>query len=212
MGVAKIDGLQALANVIAGAVPALAGKITVQQAVDATNAAWPNLAIIAPRLQFEPYQRAMRDDLGGGRVVFQYGYDEGPIQLRLETATVRERATLEDAITALARQDHPGVIVVPLAGTTYGTWAAAFELEDVQWRDERAQERIYESIITLNAEIPALAIISPVPQIDRLVLGITEDMVTAYDATTFATKPPPAGVELALVNADGSISPYNLNP
>ncbi len=202
--VVKLTALQALATALATAIPALAGKIIVQQAPSNVDETFPNLTIIlAGKMTYEPHQRLLQADLGSNVVVYNVGSHSGPLQLRLVATSLKERATLEDAIERLAtsREGGPGVIVVPVTDSDAVPWVAAFEYEDSQWMDQRALEREYESVMTFNAIVPALTTTTEY-EIDTLILGLTQDMTTAFTPSTFA---PPA-VELVSINADGSIS------
>jgi len=205
--VVKLDALNALAAAIAAAVPALVGKITIQQEPPATIEAFPSLAIIFPgRPQFAPADRALHQDLGGNVVVWNVGAFEGPLQMRLTTTNKLDRAQLEQQLVdyAMAREGAPGVIVVPVVSASVINWVAAFELEDSgTWMDQRAFEREYDSVLTFNAVIPALVTQSPVYQIDKLVLGLTSDFTTQFTPSTFA----PPDVELVVINQDGTLSP-----
>lgn len=204
--VVKLDALNALAAAIAAAVPALVGKITIQQEPPATIESFPNLSIIlAGRPQFSPADRELQQDLGGGVVVWNVGAWEAPLQMRLVTTNKIDRAKLEQQIVdyALSREGAPGIVVVPVVSATSIHWTAAFELEDNgQWMDQRVIEREFETVLTFNAVIPALTVQSNVYQIDKLVLGLTSDFTTQFTPTTFA---PPA-VELVVINQDGTLS------
>ena len=208
MGVVKTQSLSGFAAALATAVPALAGKITIQQEVPATLETYPNLAIILPsRLPFEPLQQELVADLGGNVVLYNVGAFEGPLQLRLVATSRKERATLEDAIQnwMLSREGSPGVQVVRVIDVDNPamTWVAAFEMDDEMWDDSAAMTREYESIATLNVVLPALVTRSPVYDLNTLILGLTSDFSTVFTPSTFG----PPGVELVSINQDGTITP-----
>lgn len=203
--IVKLDALNNLAAVIAAAVPGLAGKITVHQAPSGTQLAHPNLALVlAGRMTFQPFERALQQDLGGNVVVWNVGAHEGNLQLRLVATTSLERMKYEQALIDLFMQRElaPGVVVVPVVSSGGISWTAAFEYDDSQWMDTSAQEREYDSIINVNAVVPALVVASPVYTIEELILGLTHDMTTTFTPTTAV---PPA-VELVQINPDGTLS------
>ena len=203
MAVVKLDALNALSAAIAAAVPALAGKIVVQQAVASKIESFPNLALVlAGRMEFEPADRLLQQDLGNNVVVWNMGAHSGPLQMRLVATSSLERATLEQALVdyAMARDNAPGVIVVPVTSAPSIAWTAAFELDDSQWQDTRALEREYDAILTFNAVIPALVTESPVYDVTKLLLGLTSDMTTTFTPSTFLD------TELVQLNTDGTLS------
>lgn len=204
MAIVKLDALTGLQAAIIAAVPTLANKVTVHQAVPAKVESYPNVAIVmAQRLAFDPKQRAMQADLGNNTVVWNVGAHEGPIQLRITATSSLERQTLDAALTdwLLGAPLAAGVRTVAVTSAPSIPWVAAFEYSDAQWFDY-ALEREYESVITLNAVIPALVTETPVYDITHLILGLTEDMSTTF---TPSTAIPPA-VELVEINQDGTIT------
>lgn len=213
MPVVKIDALKSLAAAIAAGVPAFADatKIAIQQAPSAVIETFPNVSIIAPaRWQYEPAQRLFSQDLGGGAVVWNIGAHEAPIQIRITAPTTLDRGTLEQQMINLltSREGSPGVLPISIVSSDLVRWLAAFEYEDSLWDDTRAQEREYESVITCNAIVPALAVTTGVNEIDTLILGLTENMIGSFAPTAFV-KPPPPGLELVTINQDGSIDPVS---
>jgi hypothetical protein len=209
VAIVKTQSIAAFAAAIAIAVPELYGKITVHQEVPATIEVFPNLAIvIAGRLAFDPAQEDVFADLGNNVVVFNVGAFEGPIQLRLTAATIRERSVLCEKIEQwmLSREGSPGIQVVQVIDVDNPTtlsWVAAFEMDDEMWDDSGALMRTYESISTINVVLPALVTRSPVYTIETLILGTTGDFLTQFTPDTFG----PPDVELVVINQDGSISP-----
>lgn len=205
MAIVKLEAITALQVAIAAAVPALAGAITVHQEVPATVEVFPSLAIVLPqRFQYEPAQRLMQADLGGNTVVWNVGAHEGVVQLRITASTSYERMQLEAQLTdwLLGAPLQPGVRALPVVSAPSIPWVAAFEYEDSSYIDVRALEREYEAVITLNAVIPALTTETNVYTIDKLILGLTEDMSTAFTPST-AIRP---AVELVQINQDGTIT------
>ncbi len=204
MAIVKLEALTALAAAIATAVPALAGKITIHQSVPSKIETFPNLAIVlSGRMVFDPHQRALHEDLGGNVVVWNVGAHEGPVQWRVTASTAIERSTLEAALIdfAMSRVGSPGIVVVPVtASALLSAWVAAFEYEDSTWMDQRALEREYESVITLNAIIPALVTDSAY-EITTLLLGLTGDFDTTFTPDTFSS------IGLVQINDDGTITP-----
>lgn len=208
MAIVKLTALTGLKSLIAAAMPGVFKTITIQIEPSPIVEQMPNLEIILPgRMMFEPDQRDLVADLGNNVVVFNVGQWVGPVQLRIVATSPLERWALEDTLTQflMARPGSPGVVVVAVTESAQLSWAAAFEYEDSQLFDQRAQERQYEVAITCNAEIPVLVTESPVYDIDALILGLTSDFATSFDATTFKTSPQ---IELVTINQDGSLSPY----
>lgn len=207
MAIVKLDALNALAAAIATAVPALAGKVVVQQAVSSKIESWPNLSIsLAGKMEFNPADRLLQQDLGNNVVVWNVGAHEGPLQMRLVATSSRERMDLEQQVIdfAMARDLGPGVIVVPVVSAAVINWTAAFEYEDSQWQDVRAIEREYDAVLTFNAVIPALVTQSPVYDINKLFLGLTDDMTSTVTAQSFTTDP---SIAVVSINQDGTLSP-----
>ena len=207
MAIVKLDALTNFAAAIATAIPALAGKITIQQAPSAQVKTFPNLAlVVAGKMTFDPAQRLISQDLGGNVLVWNVGCHEGMLQLQLTCSTTLDRATIEQELIdlLLSRIGGPGVFVVPVVSSSVIDWVAAFEYEDATWMDQRALEREYESVISVNFIVPALLIESPVYDINTLVLGFTEDFTTTPTADNFG---PPLD-ELVSINQDGTIVPF----
>lgn len=208
MPVVKVDAPNALALALTAQLApfALPAAIEVQTAPSAVIESFPNVSIIIPnRMMYEPAQRLMQQDLGGGNVVWNVGAHTGPVQIRIVATDKLTRARMEQSVIdlLLGREGSPGVFVTPITSTDLVSWVAAWEYEDSAFMDQRAQEREYESVITVNAVIPALVVTTGVQQIDKLVLGLTENFTATFTPSSFG--PPLA--ELVIINQDGSISP-----
>jgi hypothetical protein len=209
MAIVKTQSIAAFVAAIGAAVPELAGKITVHQEPPATIETFPNLAVVlSGRLSFDPSQEDVFADLGDNVVVFNVGAFEGPMQLRLTAATIRERSVLCEKIEQwmMSREGSPGIQVVQVIDSEHPdtlSWVAAFAMDDEMWDDSGALMRTYEAIATLDVTLPALVTRSPVYTIDTLILGTTGDFITAFTPDTFG----PPDVELVVINQDGSISP-----
>jgi len=211
MSIVRIEALKALKAVIAAAVPALtADNIIVGQAPSGRTQTYPTLTLGFAALSFEPAQEIESATIGpatDGVVVFNVGAWSGPLQMRIVATTVGERYELEQAVLDcfLAREGAPGVIVTPITSTPdLGDWIAAFELDSSQWIDVDAFDRKLESVITVNAVVPALTVRTHVYEITTLVLGLTEDFDAVFTPSTLT---PPAA-EVVQIHDDGSITPY----
>lgn len=206
MAIVKLLAMQNLQAAIAAAMPGAFASITVQIEPSAILEQFPNLEIILPgRMMYEPDQRDLQADLGNNTVVWNIGLHTGPVQLRVVASTSLERFALEQALVnfLMSRPGSPGVIVVAVTESAQLSWAASFEYEDSQLFDQRAQERQYESAITVNASIPVLVTETPVYDVNSLILGLTGDFVTHF---TPSTAIPPV-VELVEIHEDGTITP-----
>lgn len=210
MGVVRIEALRAFAAMIETAIPDLAGKVKAGQVPSGVDQTYPSLTIVPGPLSYEPAQdleHATIGDPAAGNVVFNVGAHSGPFQLRLVATTIGERWTLEQKIVNLfmAQELRPGVIVVPVTSCPeLGNWLAAFEYTSDQWIDTEAFDRKLESLITVNGIIPALIARTGVYEIDDLVIGLTDDFDTTFTTDTMV----PPGVELVLINQDGTLSAY----
>lgn len=210
MGIVRLEALRSLAARIEAAVPALAGKVKCGQAPAGTEQTYPTLTIIPGTLKYEPHQEAEHATIGDpalGNVVYNVGAHHGPVQLRIVATTVGERMQLEQDVANffLAQELRPGIVITEVTTCPeLGNWVAAFEYESDQWINVDAFDRKLESLILVNAVIPALVARTGVYEIDELVLGVTADFDTAFTTDTMV----PPGVELVLINQDGTIEPY----
>ena len=208
VSVVRIEALKALAAVIEAAVPDLAGKVLTEQQPPGAVQTYPTLTLVVGRLKYFPDQESEYATIGDpadGNVVYNVGDRIGPLQLRLVASTIGQRRQLEQQITNLflSQEMRPGILVVPVTTCPeLSDWIAAFEYEDDEWFDASAFDRKLESLIVVTAIIPALVARTGVRVIDRLVLGLTEDMTKPFTADTMV----PPDVETVLINQDGTFS------
>ncbi len=143
-------------------------------------------------------------------VVVKVGYHEGEVELRLASPDAEERADLEQRLLELflgsvhpvTGVGRPGVLVTEVTDfPRLGDFVAAWELDDGDWREEAVFDRSRQSILSVNALIPALATREGVPTIESLRLALTEDFDKTFDETV-TTGP---GVEVVEIQADGSL-------
>lgn len=201
----RIEALKALGDAIVAVAPELTGHVSIGQAPPASKQVYPSLAIVAPRLRFYPAQALEHAELANNVVIYNVGAHEGPVQLRLLSATLQERWTIEAKVLDLflATPMRPGIAVVPVTSNPdVGQWLAAFELDSDDWGDAAAFDHEYESLLSVNAVIPALVARSPVYKIETLRLQLA-DIATVDNSARYA----PPGVEVVVVNEDGTLSP-----
>lgn len=211
MSVVRIEALRALAALIELRLPELKDRVCV--GVQSEHEEYPNLSIQPSRWLYEPEQALQSAVLPGNRVVYALGEHECACVLSIVATNPTKRAELEGSVIELfTGAKHPltgihmpGCLIMPVvACPQLGSWFATFDLESDEWNDGLAQDKRLESRIVITATIPALAVDSPVYTINQLILGVTEDLSTAFDPTTAI---PPA-VELVLINEDGTIEPW----
>lgn len=203
MAVVKLEAFKRLQAVIAAAVPTLKDIILVRRKAGVQECI-PNLVITPIRLRYMPDQEEELPNTNPSSVVIDVGNFEGLVQLRLSTSNLADRWDFEQKITDLflATEGHPGVLITPVtACAQFGKFVASWELDDEEWSDAKASDGRFESIIVLNACIPALAT-RTAHTIQELRLGITGDMEGAFSPDTFAAPE----VEIVEVNSDGTIS------
>jgi hypothetical protein len=210
MSVVRLEALKALTTVIEDAVPELVGKVKVAQAPPGEVQTYPTLSLIPGTWKYDPAQELEHATIGdpdAGVVVFNVGSFSTPLQLRLMSATLGERWAIEQKLVDLFmnQEQRPGILVVPVTTCPdLSDWIAAFEYDSDQWLDAAAFDRKYESLVIVNAIVPALVVRTGVYEISDLVLGLTEEMTKVFTTDTMV----PPDVELVLINEDGTLSPY----
>jgi len=198
---AALEAFRALKDAIAAAVPDL--EIVVVSRPGKAECL-PNLTIAVGRMTYHGDQPEEVFRPSAEQTVYNVGAHEGFVQLRLTATDWSSRAELEEKIRDVffSDPDMPGLLRTPVTSCPQlGPQQACWETEEDQWDDARAFDRRFESILLVNAIIPALAM-EQAPTIESLRLAYTTDI----DAdVTAATAVPPA-VELLQINSDGSIS------
>lgn len=137
-------------------------------------------------------------------LVVEVGHHEGPVLLRLASDNEDERDELEDEILEvwLGQALRPGILVTPVTKVTrLGDFQCVWELEDGQWVAEKVLARPRASVLTLTAEIPALATRYNTPTIESLRIALTHDFDAAFDETVTTGE----NVEVVEIQEDGTI-------
>ena len=205
MGALRLEAMRAFAQTLATALPGV--EIRVGQPVAAENLCLPSLAIHPTRFRYFPdEERQYREpDPLATDVVVEVGEHEATVQLALYTATPDERYLYEQKIIDLflEPEGRPGVLMSSVSSDPdLGEFQAAWELEEEEWRDERAFDAILGSVLLVNAYVPALVKRTGVPTVTEMILAFTHDMTAPFSSTTLL---PPA-VETVEVGEDGAIS------
>lgn len=210
MALVRLEVLKSLAARIATAVPALVGKILSGQQSSGKDQTYPTLTLLPGKMTFEPLQEVEHATIGdpaNGNVVFNVGAHSGPLQMRIVATTVGQRMQLEQDVTNffMAQERRAGIVITEVTTCPdLSMFLAAFEYDSDQWIDVDAFDRKLESVVMVNAIIPALVLRANVYEIDSLVLGLTADLTTAFTTDTMI----PPGVEVVQINDDGTFSPY----
>lgn len=209
VAVVRIEALRALAALIQLKIPELRDRVCV--GVSGEHEEMPNLSIQPTVWNYEPEQQGEHATLPGNVVVWNNGQHTCACVLSIVAPTPGQRWTLEAKVLSLFLESrHPltdmplaGVLVVPVTSCPQlSRWVASFDLESDTWNDNNAQDKRLESRITVNAQIPALSVQTPVYTINSLILGVTEDMDSTFTPDTAI----PPVVELVSINEDGSIT------
>lgn len=204
MAIVRLECMRALREAIVAAVPKLEGKILVGQGSPNQDSPWPHLCIDAGRLRYEPDQAAEGFEPSADTLVVNVGRFEGPLLLKLGAKTLGERYQLEQELLDLflGQELRPGVLVTPvLTCPELGEFVAAWMLDDAEWQDELAFDRVFMSQVTVTATIPALVTRHSTFRLTDLRLGLADLGVTATPAT-FGTV-----ADVVRVNDDGTITP-----
>lgn len=202
MAVVKLECFKQLQAAIAAAAPGL--ETVLVRRKNGVAECIPNLIITPLRLRYVPDQEEERPNSNPSSIVIDVGNFEGLVQLRMTTTSLGDRYEHEQRIhdLFLSPEGHPGVLMTPVTTCPqYGAFMASWELDDEEWSDAKASDGRYESVIVLNACIPALAT-RIAHTIRELRLGVTSEMDAEFTPSTFAE---PA-VELVQINSDGTIS------
>lgn len=200
MAVIRTEALQRFADRIAACVPELTGRICGGAAEAPHQLAFPNLAIIAVRWRFLPDQVEEFKQLNSSTAIFEVGEMEATVQMRLGAQNYARRAELEQAIMEKvfwADLEHPGVVAFPLEACHDAL--VAFELGDDEWEDEKAFDKKWYSILTVDAFLPAL-VTQKAYTIEEVRLVLTEDLTTPIVTVPFS------GKETISIDEDGNMT------
>jgi hypothetical protein len=229
MSVVRICALEHLRDLLAAAIPELAGKITAGTAQDNVTQVLPCVGITwaGPiKYDWDPGQAEDVAQLPADvdhpvpRGVFYVGDHEGTVQIRVLAGTERKRDNLSQAIVDvfMAQTDEygyerAGIIAVDVTDCAAVPWLATFELDQDTWVEALGTERQHEGLIECTGSVPALVIRSGfgtgpsatagIYTMEDLRLGLINDLTASVDADTFG---PPA-VEVVRINQDGTITP-----
>jgi hypothetical protein len=205
MAIIRLDALRALANCIQENIPELKTKVCPSQASANKRMTFPHLAIQAIGFKYFPDQALGVHEPSATKLVVNVGRHEGIVQLRLGSAARQRRYDYEQRILDLFLSEplHPGVLLTPVTSCTkLGDWMASWELEEDEWNDEMVFDNAWFSIMTITGQLPALVTRCGVHTIEQLRMGLTEDLTTEFDASSFDTSP---DIERVLINEDGSL-------
>jgi hypothetical protein len=204
VAVVRIEALRKLGKAIECAIPELTGKICYGQAAANHTLEFPSLVIDPRRWKYHPDQAAEVFEPSPNTVVMNVGRHEADIEIRVGHKTLFQRYELEQKLLDLflGTPGHPGILLTQItACEALGQWLAAWELEADEWRDERAFDQQFYSLIAITGIIPALVTRREVHTIEQLQLGLD---LSGPDSTLPITSPL---VEVVQINPDGTISP-----
>jgi hypothetical protein len=202
----RIAALEGLRRAIEARVPELAGRVAwfVNRA-----ASRPMLTIVPIRATYQPQQatEVKLDTLGAvvdpapDLAVMNVGTYELLVQLRLEHDTPELRADLAEEVSATFLEDgeRPGILLTRISEVArFGTFTAAWELEEDEWNDDLAFNDEHESLLTLTGTIPALVMRREAWRIRDLRLGVGLQIGLDWGDPRLA---------VVRVNDDGTITP-----
>lgn len=211
MSIVRVCALEALAEYLVSQVPELVDRVCVGVPPNSHDQTYPSMTINGVRWTFEPGEQEELDLPHPSTTVRRVGHHEGTVQIRILAATDGERDELSEAVIAAFRgfedEDgwpHPGTILSRVTDCGLVPWTACWDLDRDEWLNLRAFESLYESLIEVNARVPALVTKEGVYKVETLALGLTSDFTTTPSADMMI---PPA-VELVEINEDGTIQPY----
>lgn len=223
MSVIKLRALERLREVIEREVKDLRGNICAGPAARDHKLSFPSLAIVTGRFTFVPHQADERDHVrnedrsfGPKTAVLNVGTWDGFVELRLGEKTPRRRYALEHELeqvflgnadgTAPDAKDiagagwmRPGIIIIDIPDCDNAR--CAFELDSDSWEDEKVFSNQWYSSMRVRASIPALVRAKGIPDMDTVILQLTEDLDTAVADI------PTADIEAVQVSEDGTTSP-----
>ncbi len=206
MSVIRLEALRRLEELIVCAIPELDGKVCVGQAPSGKDLTFPNLSLDPVRMKYFPDQALESFEPNQNTVVMNVGRHEGLLQIRIGAATLTKRYELEQAMMDLFLSTplHPGVLFSQVTSCpSLGPFTAAWELDEDEWRDEKAFNNQFYSEITCLGIIPALVTRRDAFTIEQLQLGLTHEFGTVINSSNFNNNP---DVEVVQINEDGTIT------
>ncbi len=170
MSVLRQKACEALLNylqpLVDGNMPPLSSSISYQVAwADyADDIAYPGVVVVPGKFSFYPTQEQEEDDTVSGSLLVSAGELDGTVQIRAYAATQFVRRSLEDAIIqALCSSElSPGVVSlrmdpVPIGGVTWVSGSiCSFQVDDVEWNEERVFSSRRYSYLDLDCQYPML--------------------------------------------------------
>ena len=201
MAVVRIEALRGLGAALRCAIPSLPPICFGQQPANKALK-FPSLAIDPRQWKYHPDQAAETHEPSPNAVVMNVGRHQADVEIRIGAATLFERYELEQKILDLflGTPGHPGVLLTQItACESLGDWTAAWELESDEWRDERAFDRQFYSLIMITGIIPALVTRRGAYTINQLQLGL--------DLSGPTSTLPLSDLDVVQINQDGTISP-----
>lgn len=175
------------------------------------QACWPHVQVrqVGP-FTFESFEE---DPLWTttDQLAIQVGDLTGQIEIKLGATNAGQRDDLEDRVLNAFLEAHnqegngrPGVLVVQLDSFTIAGKAAlasvpvAYVLQTETWQEELVFEKKRYSSLVVDVDMPAIVIREGIPDIDTLVLAITDDLTSADPALT----------DQLSVSEDGDVTQY----
>lgn len=206
MAIVKLEGLRYLAELIACEVPELSGMICVDQSAPSHRLEFPSMSIRIEGSKYFPDQEDIHYECSPSSVVLNVGRHVQDLKLRLGANSSYKRAELEQKILNLflVTEGHPGIIFSQLTSCEeLGPFTAAWELEEEDWRNEKAFDRQLYSELSITGILPALVTRRGVYNMNQIQLGL--DIGPLVDP---ASVPPDfASLEVIQINEDGTFSP-----
>jgi hypothetical protein len=202
MATLRKESLKALAAAIELGVPKLVDR-TYQWPKPNHLLRFPSLGLVPAIFRYKPEQATEVHDPAPDRVIVDVGIYESVVQLKLQYATVDERAELEEAILGVFLNSplRSGILLTPVTTIPeFGSIMVAWSLDDGEWGDEMAflgADKQFESTMTITGEMPALAVRLGAYRMTDLRIGMSADV----QAT-----PTDASVGHVRINSDGSVT------
>lgn len=218
MSAVRLASFRKLAETIRNTIPELRDSVFIQPSDGSQSMPFSeplscpiSLEITRSVFTYFPDQREVHGCPEPQVAIFKAGYHEGEIELRLAAPDPDERAEVEqkilemfigaeDPVTELPR---PGVLVTVVTDCPrLNQFVASWELDDGDWREEAVFDRSRQSILSVNAMVPALAVRGSTPTIQSLRVAFTEDFDREFDTTVTSGE----GVEVVQIDEDGNIT------
>ncbi len=171
----KRRAAEELAAAIIRHVPELAGKVFPYHREPTNSSEFPNVVVLPGSYTVQFWEES-EEEPSTSDLVVSVGEWDGTCEIRATAPTPFEREELEDLIVDCFVQDpdRPGIILVAMENVEVGgidtsfTARGAFIMTHEDWREEFAFAEKRSSYLTLDAEIPLLALRTNTPTIEKL--------------------------------------------